>query len=718
MLPTRDDPPPPYDSDDEFIKYEPDSSAAANTSPTKRPAARHRIYWGVVGVSMLGFLASALCFEPGRPYGHILTTLPLSLLTMFDMGHMLLSEGCHDTSWPLPDLVTNLLWERPSGNFKGWAPGTNNEYIRQYRNSVPDWLPKDVPRGFARWDPESKTADETSTAVVTPSAAVTAKCEQPEFAGDHFYNPVSDPLKITNLDDDVLSELRGALKLDSVNVKHVIIFQMESMRQELFPLVSGSDFHKMVLQSHHDTKTHDEVNRHLAELTTNVQKLTGRPGNFVTSDNKPISTESTAWTDTTEPGFGGLNVVGTHTTCTSSIKSLGAIHCGVWPMPVDSCEESQLESYQPCLPRVLQMFNDLKKDQSTAKPDDFRNQPWSSAFFQSIADEFDNQDDMDRMIGFDHVVTRKQVDERMQKEGTDEEEINYFGFAETAIKQNIKDYITNSTADNKRMFMSHFTSTTHHPWGTPEWFNRTDYLGESTGGLTSSHEDLNNYLNAVHFNDVWVGQVMQLLEDLGVANETLVVFVGDHGQAFREDAHISGTYQNGHISNFRVPLVFHHQLMPRVQLSLNSSSINILPTVLDLLISTDSLNEKDMAAASDIVQDYEGQSLIRPFKAIHHGRRSWNFGIVNPGARFLAVTSADEPYRLVMPWDGSSEFVFTNLATDVLELEGMSNWSLRGLIADVERLLGPEAAQWVHEANAVAKWWGPERKRLWQYKDD
>lgn len=718
MLPTYDDPPPPYDSDDEFIKYEPDSLLSANTSPT-RPNIRHRIFWGVMVASVVGFFASSMFLEPGRPYGHLLATLPLSLLTMFDVGHILIAEDCHDVSWPLQNLVATSEWEYPSGNFKGWAPGTANQFVRQYRDNVPDWLPEEVPRGFARWDPAEKAAESTPTpATAASSATSTSKCDQPHLAGDHFYNPVNDPLKITNLDEDVLGELRGSLKLDSVNIRHVVIFQMESMRQELFPLVSGSNFHNMVLQSHHDKKTHDEVNHRLAELTTNVQKITGVPGNFIDADNKPIIPESTVWNDKTKPGFGGINVIGTHTTCTSSIKSLGAIHCGVWPMPVDSCKESRLESYQPCFPRVVELFNRLKDGSSSNSTDDFRNQRWTSRFFQSIADQFDDQDDMDRMIGFEQVVTREQVDDRINSGESEAEEINYFGFAETEIKQNIQDYINNATANNERMFLSHFTSTTHHPWGTPESFERNEYFGEATGGLTSSHEDMNNYLNAVHFNDGWVGQVMQMLDDAGVADETLVVFVGDHGQAFREDAHISGTYQNGHISNFRVPLVFHHPQIPRVHLNLNSSSINILPTVLDLLIATESLNEKDTAAASDIVQDYEGQSLIRPFKAVHHGRRSWNFGIINPGSRFLAITSADEPYRLVMPWDGDSEFIFTNLATDVAELHGMENWSLGGLISDVEKRHGAEAAQWVREAEAVAQWWGPERMRLWNYHEE
>lgn len=45
--------------------------------------------------------------------------------------------------------------------------------------------------------------------------------------------------------------------------------------------------------------------------------------------------------------------------------------------------------------------------------------------------------------------------------------------------------------------------------------------------MVSSHEDINNYLNTVRYVDHWLGEILGLLGDTGIANETLVVFVGD-----------------------------------------------------------------------------------------------------------------------------------------------------------------------------------------------
>lgn len=343
---------------------------------------------------------------------------------------------------------------------------------------------------------------------------------------------------------------------------------------------------------------------------------------------------------------------------------------------------------------------------------DFREYQWYPAFFQSVIDRYDRQDKWNDRVGFKYIVTKS----RIKLNSPMMEVINYFGYPETVLKRYIRGYITNATANNQRMFLSHFTSTTHHPWAKPKNFNTTEYMGSANGRLTHSHKGTNKYLNTIRWNDAWLGNLMQMLDHLGVANETLVIFVGDHGQAFMEDFKKTGTYGNGHISNFRVPITFRHPMIPRVQHHVNATSVNILPTILDLFINTGSLNARDKAAASDLIQDYEGQSLIRPYKTVYRGRRAWNFGVVNPGGRMLTIASVDVPWRLVMPLDGQTEYVFTDLGSDPLELNRLPKWSIESLVSDVQQSHGEDAAKWLKEAELVSKWWAIERKRLWQYK--
>jgi hypothetical protein len=143
--------------------------------------------------------------------------------------------------------------------------------------------------------------------------------------------------------------------------------------------------------------------------------------------------------------------------------------------------------------------------------------------------------------------------------------------------------------------------------------------------------------------------------------------------------------------------------------------MSVVPTILDLLVNTKSLNEKDSAAAQDLMNEYEGQSLIRPYQATHNGRQAWNFGIINSGGTMLSVGSAAVPYRLILPLTPDFEFVFSDLDTDPDELSALRGWTLEEAIDRVREEHGDKAAEWVADAAKVGRWWVDERKRLWHH---
>ncbi|KAF4468199.1 hypothetical protein FALBO_4908 [Fusarium albosuccineum] len=669
----------------------------------------------VILACIIGFLILTTIIRPARPYTMLSATLPLTMLTMFQAAPSMCADqaALAGNPWPLPDLLEEGNWEAPHGHFKGWAPGSGNEYVQQYRETVPDWLPEEIPAGFEKWTRKSTNSNSSEQEENETHEKRSKKtCNIPVGDGT-FYNPVNDPMKISNQDTDILDALQSVFRDESVKIRHVALIMMESFREELFPLQQNSDYHKIIMKSHKG-EDEDEINGRLSQLCPVAERITGKSGNWKKKDGSDFDAVSIPeWNDTAAEGFGGINVVGGFTTSSLSFKSMAAIHCGSWSMPVDNFEESETQSYQPCIPQVLDLFNKIKDEKEGESNGDFLEQQWLPAFFQSITDGYDRQDKFDAKIGFKHIVTKDRLDADT-KEGEELEEINYFGYAETTLKSHIEDYIRQVQDEGKRMFFSHFTSTTHHPWGTPEAFQTQEYL--RTGGKLGWHEDFNNYLNSIRFTDAWLGQLMQTFDDFGISNETLVIFVGDHGQAFKEDLKSkAGTYENGHVSNFRVPITFRHPNIPRVQYNANATSLSILPTILDLLINTGSLNEKDTAAASDLVQDYEGQSLIRPYKASHNGRRAWNFGVINGGGSMLSMTSADAPWRLVLPLDSSSQYRFTDLKNDPLERKPFEKWGMEELADGIKIKYGEDASQWAVEAEAVAKWWGLERKRLWGY---
>ncbi|KAM0563221.1 hypothetical protein ACHAPJ_000939 [Fusarium lateritium] len=669
--------------------------------------------WVVTTIIVL-FIGITTIVRPDQPYNHMASSLPFRLL---DSVRPRLGLCASMNEWPLRELIEKSRWMEPNGDFKGWAPSKdNNEWVKQYRENPPKWLPDPIPNGFLKWNPD-RYKDEVDKKDGPDDAC-------PNTLQDKgFYNPVNDPMRITNLQAEILAPIQEALSNNSVKIRHIALILMESMREELFPIQQGSDIHRFILESHEE-KLRDEINGRVSRMTPNIERITGKPGNYESANGSAYDPPAKKeWNDQTKPGFGGVNVVGGLTSSSVSTKSLAAAHCGAWPMAVNMFEEAELESYQPCIPQILELFNNKKTNEgnNTKKARDwwsfggsqqakFHDYKWKPAFFQAVTDSYDRQDKFDAKIGFDFKVTKPQLDEEA-RDNPEMEEINYFGYPETDLKEHIRKYITDGLADNKRLFMSHFTSTTHHPWGVPKWFESEKYMGKEG----NRHQDFDKYLNTIRFTDAWLGELMQMFDDTGIAEETLVVFVGDHGQAFKEDFSKTGTYENRHISNFRVPISFRHPNIPRVQYEANVTSISILPTVLDLLVNSGSLNADDSAIASDLANDYEGQSLIRPFQKTQDGRRAWNFGLINPGGGMLTVTSADAPWRLAVPLKKDLEYTFTDLGQDPLELHALDKWSIKPMVKAVRSKYGNEAADWVREADEVAHWWALERRRLWGY---
>jgi hypothetical protein len=144
--------------------------------------------------------------------------------------------------------------------------------------------------------------------------------------------------------------------------------------------------------------------------------------------------------------------------------------------------------------------------------------------------------------------------------------------------------------------------------------------------------------------------------------------------------------------------------------------MTILPTVLDLLISTNSLNDESTAIAKYMLPEYEGQSLIRPFRPIRFGRQQWNFGVVNPGGTHLSVVSSAHPYRLVLPICEPSPYTFSWPERDPMETDTSQSWEggqkLKGA---VESKWGEDAAKWVEEAEKIGGWAIWEGRRRWGY---
>ncbi|KND91907.1 Lipoteichoic acid synthase-like YvgJ [Tolypocladium ophioglossoides CBS 100239] len=518
------------------------------------------------------------------------------------------------------------------------------------------------------------------------------------YENREHYRASEDPLKISNMDDELLPELRH--KLQDVNIRHVMLIKLESTRKDVFPIKKDGLIWNRLTKSFKNGSLPQEARDRLATLTRNANFLTGDYGDgFEHADAKQR---------------GGINVNNAHTTSTYTLKSLAGTICGLTPLVADFNVEQSHHFYQPCLPHIFNALNKVKHGGDAAAKGNFTSFKWRSMFVQSVTDTYDKQYAEMPVLGYtnENLVTKEYLQSDSAKFGkVNMSDINYYGMPEIAIKDYIRDAFASAKKNDERVFLSHLTSTTHHPFGMPEDEKYIPLASEK------KLDDLSHYINAVGYVDRWLGQILEVLEQEGVADETLLVLVGDHGLSIAENGGIT-PYYNSNIGNFHVPMVLSHPKLPHVDINDAVVSLQILPTILDLLMETGSLSQAEKAAAHDLVRNYEGQSLIRPLRKSSDktGQGDWQYTVMNPGRATLSVRDARIPnYRLIVPIVDDTEWRFTDLAKDPHEEDPILSFGFISFLRAIEKKHGIDASKWAEEGAFMTRWWVEENNKRWRY---
>lgn len=196
-------------------------------------------------------------------------------------------------------------------------------------------------------------------------------------------------------------------------------------------------------------------------------------------------------------------------------------------------------------------------------------------------------------------------------------------------------------------FIFGWTQQTHYPFPRPAGWQFTDFLKESTChkdyGLWRGAERfsaLGEYLNALHYVDAQFARLFAFLRQENLADDTIVVIVGDHGETFGTHGsygHSGRVYQE----DVNVPCIFWSPALFRDagRRSLPASLVDIAPTIVDLLnISS--------------LPSWQGRSMFsdrHPGRAYFYGARdSYLLGVREGNYKYIANTSRnlDELYDL------------------------------------------------------------------------
>ncbi|KJZ77521.1 hypothetical protein HIM_03245 [Hirsutella minnesotensis 3608] len=157
------------------------------------------------------------------------------------------------------------------------------------------------------------------------------------------------------------------------------------------------------------------------------------------------------------------------------------------------------------------------------------------------------------------------------------------------------------------------------------------------------------YYGSVSYVDDCIGRLLETLEEAGLADNTIVIFSGDHGDMLGERGL---WYKMSYFeSSVRVPLLVNYPkwFEPR-RVSRNVSTLDLLPTICDIIgvkpapyLPMDGLSMmphlKGEEGHDTVFAEYTGEGTVRPMMMIRRGH--WKY----------IICQADEPQFYNLKWD-------------------------------------------------------------------
>jgi len=234
----------------------------------------------------------------------------------------------------------------------------------------------------------------------------------------------------------------------------------------------------------------------------------------------------------------------------------------------------------------------------------------------------------------------------------------------------------------------------HSPYDPPEPFDKA-YYPNYTGGIEGSTMVLNMangnvmqldaadlrylkslYLGEITYRDRYLGWILDFLEQSGLANNSLIIFLSDHGEEFKEH----GQLQHGKTlfeEQLRVPLLLSLKGIlpagrrPRAYVEL----IDVTPTILDLL---------GIAAPPSM----QGQSLL-PYLGVSDDYQPDRFTFAHlQRLQFRGLSVRFRHWKLIRSSVGDADFPAWYLFnTEDDPEETMNLWSQEPVIAGTLRQL-------------------------------
>jgi len=187
---------------------------------------------------------------------------------------------------------------------------------------------------------------------------------------------------------------------------------------------------------------------------------------------------------------------------------------------------------------------------------------YRTAFFQSALGSFESRPGLVYNLGYDKFWARDDSNDPNSFLG-------YLGCDEFAMLKPINKWIN---AGQQPFFLTVLCSVTHDPYEVPEWFGET------------AKEPLERYKQSISYTDKFLAALDVELGNLGIADNTILCVIGDHGEAFGEHG-LLGHERIAFDEVLRVPFCLRAPFLVEtgVKFPEPASSVDLTPTLLGLL---------------------------------------------------------------------------------------------------------------------------------------
>lgn len=292
----------------------------------------------------------------------------------------------------------------------------------------------------------------------------------------------------------------------------------------------------------------------------------------------------------TAPNLAALAARGTAVTHARAVlphttKSVWSILCGQPPFMQPQLHEISATTDARCLPAVLAAAG------------------WRTGWFQSASGTFEDRPRLAHRLGFRDFAAREDIGAA---------QLGYLAGDDARLVAPFAAWIAR---DSGPFFATLLTSAAHHPYESP--------------GVTGS--DRERYAQIVARSDAMIGEVLAALRERGVAESTIVIVVGDHGEGFGDKGirqHDNNFFEEG----LRVPWVMVGPGVPHRTITADASLADVAPTVLDLLGVRAQIGHS-------VLRDAPPRSL--PFACFYDTRCR---GFVRAGNKVVHVPELDQAF--------------------------------------------------------------------------